>query len=112
MGQSILAGKDYLKLENGMTLRLLSAMEVLRARDEANALTKQEDERAVCSNACLLAYALQAEGENVFKSGRDVLCAMTVEEISALARTWSEWNEAENTKLLCGQAQAQAVKKN
>ena len=35
MGGSILAGRDRVSLDNGMELRLLSALEVLQARREA-----------------------------------------------------------------------------
>ena len=35
MGASILAGRDRMDLDNGMRLRLLSALEVLQARREA-----------------------------------------------------------------------------
>ena len=35
MSLSILAGEDRMSLENGMDLRLLSALEVLQARREA-----------------------------------------------------------------------------
>ena len=43
----------------GWTMRLLSAAEVLEARREAGELAADERERAVCSNACLLARALE-----------------------------------------------------
>ena len=40
MGASILAGRDRMDLDNGMQLRLLSALEVLQARREAEELVK------------------------------------------------------------------------
>ena len=40
MGASILAGRDRMDLDNGMSLRLLSALEVLQARREAEELVK------------------------------------------------------------------------
>ena len=49
-----------------MELRLLSALEVLEARREAAQLAESQGERALCSNACLLARALERvrpEGE-------------------------------------------------
>ena len=58
MGASILAGRDRMDLDNGMSLRLLSALEVLQARREAEELAQSERERALCSNACLLSRAL------------------------------------------------------
>ena len=59
MGASILAGRDRMDLDNGMSLRLLSALEVLQARREAEELAQSERERALCSNACLLSRALE-----------------------------------------------------
>lgn len=57
-----------------MNLRLLSALEVLQARREADGLCRSSSERALCSNACLLARALETqEGEPVFSSGEAVL---------------------------------------
>ena len=61
MCTSILARQDRLKLGNGMELRLLSALEVLQARREAAGLVREDRERALCSNACLLARALEYE---------------------------------------------------
>ena len=43
-----------------MELRLLSALEILEARREAAQLAESQGERALCSNACLLARALES----------------------------------------------------
>ena len=113
MGASILAGRDRMDLDNGMRLRLLSALEVLQARREAEELAQSERERALCSNSCLLARALETqEGEPVFSSGREVLSGLRVEEIAALAKTWSQFNREENPALTMGQEEAEALKKN
>ncbi len=113
MGASILAGRDRMDLDNGMRLRLLSALEVLQARREAEELAQSERERALCSNACLLARALETqEGEPVFSSGREVLSGLRVEEIAALAATWSRFNREENPGLTLEAEQAEDVKKN
>ena len=112
MSPSILAGRDRMELDNGMCLRLLSALEVLQARREADGLCRQERERALCANACLLARALETqEGEPVFSSGQAVLSGLRVEEISALARTWSRFNREENPPLTLSREQADQVKK-
>ena len=104
MSPSILAGRDRMALDNGMNLRLLSALEVLQARREADGLCRSSSERALCSNACLLARALETqEGESVFSSGEA--------EISALARTWSQFNREENPPLTLSREQAEQVKK-
>ena len=113
MGASILAGRDRMDLDNGMRLRLLSALEVLQARREAEELAQSERERALCSNACLLARVLETqEEEPVFSSGREVLSGLRVEEIAALAGTWSRFNREENPSLTMGQEQVEEVKKN
>ena len=113
MGASILAGRDRMDLDNGMRLRLLSALEVLQARREAVELAQSDRERALCSNACLLARALETqEGEPVFSSGREVLSGLRVEEIAALAATWSRFNREENPGLTLEAEQAEDVKKN
>ena len=43
MSPSILAGRDRMALDNGMNLRLLSALEVLQARREADGLCPDPD---------------------------------------------------------------------
>ena len=95
MAPSILAGQDRLPLNNGMELRLLSALEVLQARREAGKLAQEDRERALCSNACLLARALeQAEDHTpVFTDGRAVLSALTVEDNPGLNLTDGELEE-------------------
>lgn len=112
MEGSILAQRERVSLGNGMALRLLSALEVLQARREAGELAGEDRERALCSNACLLARALETqEGEPVFSSGEAVLSGLRVEEISALARTWSQFNREENPPLTLSREQAEQVKK-
>lgn len=112
MEGSILAARDRMDLDNGMQLRLLSALEVLQARREAGDLWETEHERALCSNACLLARALEEDGKPVFSSGREVLSALRVEEIAALAAAWGRFNREENPGLSLGQEEAEGVKKN
>ena len=73
-----------MRLEDGRELRLLSALEVLQARREAEELARNEGERALCANACLLARALENHGRPVFDSGKALLAAMGVREIGAL----------------------------
>ncbi len=112
METSILARWNCLTLDNGMRLRLLSALEVLQARREAEELAQAPRERALCSNACLLSRALEtAEGSPVFSSGEAVLAGLRVEEISTLAKTWSQFNREENPPLTMGQEEAEELKK-
>ena len=113
MSASILAKRDRMALDNGMQLRLLSALEVLQARREAEELSQGERERALCSNACLLARALETqEGKPVFSGGLEVLSGLRVEEIAALAGIWSRFNREENPSLIMAQEQAEELKKN
>lgn len=96
MRRSLLAGPSELELEDGRRLRLLSAMEVLEARREANWLAQGERERALCSNACLLARALTRDGQALFRDGGHVLEELTVEEIGTLAGRWAQFNKRVN----------------
>ncbi len=96
MGRSILTGADRVSAGNGMELRLLSAMEVMQARREAATLMAEQREKALCSNACLLARALERHGKPVFASGEAALSGMSVEKIAQLAKQWAEFNHREN----------------
>ena len=107
-----MARKDRAELDNGMELRLLSAWEVLQARREAQSLAQSERERALCSNACLLARALEREGKPVFSGGREVLAGLTVAEIAALSRSWRELDRQENPGLTLQVQELEDVKKN
>ena len=114
MGLSILAEKDRISLENGMDLRLLSALEVLQARREAAELAGEEKERALCSNACLLARALEKTEDHspLFHDGQAVLASLTVEEIGTLARRWGEFHRSANPGLTLDGGELENVKKN
>ena len=93
---SILAGAQRLRLEDGSELRLLSALEVLEARREAEELAKSAGEQALCSNACLLARALERDGEPLFEDGWAVLRGMTASEIAVLATRWADFERQED----------------
>ncbi len=112
MGTSILAEVDRLEMEDGLSLRLLSALEVLQARREAETLCTQDRERALCANACLIARALEMEGEAVFPSGEAVLAGLRMEEISTLAKRWGDFNREANPSPQMGGEGADMLKKN
>ena len=80
----------------GLTLRVLSAWEVLEARREGRAMEETGREAALCANACLLARALERKGKPVFSDGEAVLRALTVAEIAGLARQWAEFSREAN----------------
>ena len=92
----LLGGRRRLNLGDGLTLRLLSAMEVLEARREARDLAREGRERALCANACLLAKALERDGRPVFESGQAALEGLRVEDIADLARRWARFSREEN----------------
>jgi len=100
-----------MELEDGRTLRLLSAMEVLEARREADWLTQGARERALCSNACLLARALERRGTPIFADGQAVLEGLRAEEIGELARQWARFNRREHPGTGWGVQAVEALKK-
>ena len=109
-----MAQRDRIPLKNGLDLRLLSALEVLQARREAAELAQEDRERALCSNACLLARALERAEDRtpVFADGRAVLAGLTVEEIAALASRWSEFRRESCPGLDLPEEELEQVKKN
>lgn len=109
--ESLLSRRDRLTLEDGTQLRLLSALEVLEAKREGEELAQSEGERALCTNACLLARALEEEGKPLFPSGRAVLEHLSAREVAQLARRWDELDRAENPSPEDGEEEARALKK-
>ena len=96
MQTSILAGSDRLSLGDGLNLRLLSGLELLQARREARELACDPAEQPLCSNACLLARALELDGGEgpLFRTGREVLIGLTAEEIERLAARWDAFRRS------------------
>ena len=110
MALSILAGRDRMPLGNGLDLRLLSALEALQARREGLELAKDGRELALCSNACLLARALEEEQSPVFEDGRAVLAGLTAAEIAALAGRWSAFSRENDPGLELSEETLETVK--
>ena len=108
----ILTASPRQRLPGGVQLRLLTAQEVLEARREAAQLAESQEERALCSNACLLARALESGEKPVFDSGRAVLAGLTVSEIAALAGRWREFDRKENPSAAGTAEELENVKKN
>lgn len=92
-------------------LRLLSAWEILTLREESAQLAQDGPERALCSNACLIARALERKGKPVYPDGRAVLQAMRVEDIVRLADQWGEFNRACNPSPLDSKEETERRKK-
>ena len=114
MALSILAGRDRLSLDNGFDLRLLSALETLQARREGMELAGDDRELALCSNACLLARALERSEDRkpVFSDGQAVLAGLPAEEIAALAARWSRFSRENDPGLDLSEEALEEVKKN
>lgn len=78
----MLERRERLKLEDGRELRLLSALEVLEARREAEGLARGEAEAALCAR-----------------------------EIGALAGRWAAFDRAENPSPEDGEERLEGLKK-
>jgi len=107
----LMPGNPTLRLSGGYSLRLLTAMEVLEARREAEEFSSEDRERALCSNACLLSKALMRRGKPVYASGREMLEKKTVREIQALAKAWAEFDRENNPGLTLPWREADILKK-
>lgn len=105
------AGRKKIALEDGLELRLLSAYEVLEAGREAELLAAQERERALCSNACLLARALEKRGRPVFEDGGQVLKTLSPGQILELTERWAAFDRAENPAATDEEGRVNALKK-
>lgn len=107
----MLGGAERKKIGHGMELRLLSAFEVLEARREAEGLCREDREQALCSNACLLARALERDGRAVFSDGESLLKGLSVERIGELCRIWAEFRWDENPSPEDGEERVEPLKK-
>lgn len=113
MEGSILARRDCLTLDNGMRLRLLSALEVLQARREAEGLARRPKSTPCAPMpACWPGLWRRRRAAQYFPGGEAVLAGLRVGEIAALAKIWSQFNREENPALTMGQEEAEALKKN
>lgn len=107
---SILAQVDRMALDNGMELRLVSAWEILEIRREAEELSTSGLDLGICTNACLLARALEAEGAPLFEGGESLMKALSLEEIGQLVKIWGDFNKRVNPSPSSGDMEA--LKKN
>ena len=103
-------GPDRVNVDGG-ELRLLSAREVLEARREGDFLAADGRERALCRNACLIARALERNGEAVFDGGHAVLDALRVEDIARLADRWAQFNRECNPSAMDAEQEIRRRKK-
>ena len=83
MGTSILARQDRVSPGNAM----------VRRPSRAHELARSPLEQPLCSNACLVALALEVEGgeQPFFRDVEEVLAALTAEEIEMLAQRWDDF---------------------
>lgn len=89
------AGADRCPAAEG-ELRLLSAREVLESRREGETLARDGRERALCTNACLIARALERDGKPVYADGQAALDGLRVEDIARLSGQWARFNREWN----------------
>ena len=94
--EALLAGAERMALGDGRFLRLLSAQETLEARREGEALARTGREKALCSNAALLARALEGPEGPLFSHAQAVLEGMTAREIGVLSAQWAAFDRAQN----------------
>ncbi len=92
-------------------LRLLSTWEIPEAWREGRELARKGGDPALCSNACLIAHALERKGKPVYADGQAVLEAMSPEEIGRLADQWGEFNRTYNPSPMDGEAETEARKR-
>lgn len=104
------AGRERRAVAEG-ELRLLSAREILELRRESEELAMDGTERALCSNACLIARALERGGLPVYPDGQAVLEALRVEDIVRLADAWGEFNKTCNPSPMDGSEEIERRKK-
>ena len=94
--EALLAGAERMALGDGRFLRLLSAQETLEARREGEALARTGREKALCSNAALLARALEGPEGPLFSHAQAALEGMTAREIGVLSAQWAAFDRAQN----------------
>jgi hypothetical protein len=72
-----------------LTLRVLSAAQLLQARQEAASLPGTEADLGLRLNACVVAKAAAKRGRRVFSDGKTVLQRLSAEEIETLAAQYA-----------------------
>ena len=80
----------------GTELRLLSAAQVLRARQEALDSGAEGEELDVWLNACVVARAVYQNGQRVYASGREVMESVSLEDLQALTEKYARMARREN----------------
>ena len=105
------AGRRRKKLSDGSDLRILSALEVLEARREAEEMGGTEEEQALYSNACLLARAWEKRGKPCYASAEGILKNLSVSQVQNLAGLWAEFDREENPGFSVHQKRLDALKK-
>ncbi len=108
----LLSGPQTMELEDGTQLRLLSALCVLEARQEAEELcTELGTDSALCANACIVAKAWEKRGKPICKNGRQVLERLSVSQIQSLAQRWAMFDREVNPGLQESQGRLDRLKK-
>lgn len=92
MRGSLLSLPRRRQLGQGMSLKLMSAMEELACRREGEELAGEERDKALCANACLVARTLWKDGYPLYENGQEVLEKMTAGQIAYWAERWAEFD--------------------
>ncbi len=80
--------KTHCERADKSQFRLLSAWEMLEVKAEALALASEEEDLALCRNACLLAKVWLQDTRPCFASGKALLQSLSPQKIQALAQEW------------------------
>ncbi len=83
----LLAGKRSAQRQ-GHELRILSAWELMQARQEAEELSGGKDTAALRGNACILRWAVVRGNTQVFSTGAEVLKTWSAEKIADEIRAY------------------------
>lgn len=78
---------------------------------EALALSKGEQELALCSNACLLALAWSKGGKPLYASGGGLLRDCSVSNIRRMAKKFADFERVENPSIEEEEEKVEAIKK-
>lgn len=73
-----------------VTLRLLTAWQLLQAQQEAQQLAQGQENLDLCRNACLVARAAYRRGRRCFRDGKQALHVLSSEQIAAMAQRYLE----------------------
>ena len=100
-----------MSVTGGAAFRLLTDWELREAHREALSLAGEGQERALCSNACLVARGLvKQDGRPVYGSGAEVLKCLSPAQVQDLAGRWADFDRKENPGLGSDRQRVEEIK--